>query len=60
MVFKIILVSEVQKVYRIQGVDINDKHLEVVVRQMLVKLKLKIQEILIYYQEDMIDIFDIQ
>ena len=28
------LLSEVQKVYRLQGVDINDKHLEVVVRQM--------------------------
>ncbi|MGL4762087.1 MAG: DNA-directed RNA polymerase subunit beta' [Sarcina sp.] len=33
------LLSEVQKVYRLQGVDINDKHLEVVVRQMTRKFK---------------------
>eukprot|EP00828_Plagiopyla_frontata_P020586 TRINITY_DN2635_c0_g1_i4.p1 TRINITY_DN2635_c0_g1~~TRINITY_DN2635_c0_g1_i4.p1 ORF type:complete len:1100 (+),score=195.99 TRINITY_DN2635_c0_g1_i4:2846-6145(+) len=33
------LLSEVQKVYRLQGVDINDKHLEVVVRQMTRKIK---------------------
>ena len=33
------LLSEVQKVYRLQGVDINDKHLEVVVRQMTRKVK---------------------
>ena len=31
---------EVQRVYRLQGVDINDKHIEVMVRQMLRKLKL--------------------
>jgi DNA-directed RNA polymerase subunit beta' len=34
------LLSEVQKVYRLQGVDINDKHLEVVVRQMTRKVKI--------------------
>ena len=34
------LLSEVQKVYRLQGVDINDKHLEVVVRQMTRKIKI--------------------
>ena len=33
------LLSEVQKVYRLQGVDINDKHLEVVIRQMTRKVK---------------------
>ncbi|MBY0754774.1 DNA-directed RNA polymerase subunit beta' [Clostridium sardiniense] len=33
------LLSEVQKVYRLQGVDINDKHLEVVVKQMTRKVK---------------------
>ncbi|MBU5591735.1 DNA-directed RNA polymerase subunit beta' [Clostridium sp. MSJ-4] len=33
------LLSEVQKVYRLQGVDINDKHLEVVIRQMTRKIK---------------------
>ncbi|WBW97986.1 DNA-directed RNA polymerase subunit beta' [Oceanirhabdus sp. W0125-5] len=35
---KAYLLSEVQKVYRLQGVDINDKHLEVVVRQMTRKV----------------------
>lgn len=33
------IVKEVQRVYRIQGVDINDKHIEVIVRQMLSKIK---------------------
>ncbi len=33
------LIQEVQRVYRMQGVDINDKHIEVIVRQMLRKLK---------------------
>lgn len=31
--------SEVQKVYRMQGVDINDKHIEVIVRQMMRKVR---------------------
>ena len=35
------IVKEVQRVYRLQGVDINDKHLEVVVRQMLSKVKVE-------------------
>ncbi len=33
------LISEVQKVYRLQGVDINDKHIEVIVRQMCRKVR---------------------
>lgn len=33
------LIQEVQRVYRMQGVDINDKHIEVIVRQMMRKLK---------------------
>ena len=33
------LVYEVQKVYKSQGVEINDKHIEVIVRQMLHKVK---------------------
>jgi DNA-directed RNA polymerase subunit beta' len=33
------IINEVQKVYRLQGVDINDKHIEVIVRQMLRKIK---------------------
>ncbi|MFN9028503.1 MAG: DNA-directed RNA polymerase subunit beta', partial [Akkermansiaceae bacterium] len=34
------LVNEVQSVYRVQGVEINDKHIEVIVRQMLRKVKI--------------------
>lgn len=34
------LISEVQKVYRMQGVDINDKHIEVIVRQMMRKVRI--------------------
>ena len=32
------MLREVQKVYRLQGVDINDKHIEIIVRQMLKKI----------------------
>jgi DNA-directed RNA polymerase subunit beta' len=35
------LVDEVQEVYRLQGVSINDKHIEVIVRQMLRKVKVE-------------------
>ena len=33
------LIQEVQRVYRMQGVDINDKHIEVIVRQMMKKVR---------------------
>ena len=35
------LVKEVQRVYRLQGVDIDDKHIEIIVRQMLGKVKVE-------------------
>ena len=35
------LTNEVQEVYRLQGVNINDKHIEVIVRQMLKRVKIK-------------------
>ncbi len=35
------LIEEVQRVYRMQGVDINDKHIEVIVRQMMKKVKIE-------------------
>lgn len=35
------LLAEVQKVYRLQGVDINDKHLEIIIKQMLRKIKVE-------------------
>ncbi len=34
------LVNEVQQVYRLQGVEINDKHIEIIVRQMLRKVRI--------------------
>jgi DNA-directed RNA polymerase subunit beta' len=33
-------VNQVQEVYRLQGVDINDKHIEIIVRQMLQKVRI--------------------
>ncbi len=36
---EVYLVAEVQKVYRSQGVDINDKHIEIIVRQMMKKVR---------------------
>ena len=35
------LLKEVQSVYRLQGVDINDKHIEIMIRQMLKKVKIE-------------------
>lgn len=35
------MLREVQRVYRLQGVEINDKHIEVIVRQMLKKIKIE-------------------
>lgn len=35
------IVKEVQRVYRLQGVEINDKHIEVIVRQMMGKIKIE-------------------
>jgi DNA-directed RNA polymerase subunit beta' len=35
------MIQEVQRVYRLQGVEINDKHIEVIVRQMLKKLRIE-------------------
>ena len=35
------MLQEVQRVYRLQGVEINDKHIEVIVRQMLKKVRIE-------------------
>ena len=35
------MIQEVQRVYRLQGVEINDKHIEVIVRQMLKKVRIE-------------------
>ena len=34
------IIKEVQKVYRIQGIEISDKHIEIIVRQMLKKIRI--------------------
>ena len=54
------LLGEVQKVYRLQGVDINDKHLEVVVRQMTRKIKVTDSGDTELLPGTMIDIFDFE
>ncbi|MCQ4991507.1 hypothetical protein NE599_21300, partial [[Clostridium] symbiosum] len=35
------MIQEVQRVYRLQGVEINDNHIEMIVRQMLKKIKIE-------------------
>ena len=35
------MLREVQRVYRLQGVEISDKHIEVLVRQMLKKIRIE-------------------
>ena len=50
------LVYEVQKVYKSQGVEINDKHIEVIVRQMLHKVKIETASDADMLPGDMIDI----
>ena len=50
------LVYEVQKVYKSQGVEINDKHIEVIVRQMLHKVKIETAGDADMVPGDMIDI----
>ena len=40
------MLREVQRVYRLQGVEISDKHIEVLVRQMLKRSALRTMEIL--------------
>ncbi|MFH0977474.1 MAG: DNA-directed RNA polymerase subunit beta' [Spirochaetota bacterium] len=52
------LVNEIQEVYRLQGVGINDKHIEVIVRQMLRKVKMTDPGDTSYIIEQIIDKFD--
>lgn len=54
------LVHEVQRVYRLQGVDINDKHIEVMVRQMLRKVKIEDPGDTDLLPGGLIDIFDFE
>ncbi len=52
------MIREVQKVYRLQGVDINDKHIEVIVRQMLKKIKIEQSGDAEYLPGTLVDVLD--
>ena len=54
------LVQEVQKVYRNQGVDINDKHIEVIARQMLKKVRVEDNGDTSMFAGSLVDIHDIE
>ncbi|MBZ0201213.1 MAG: DNA-directed RNA polymerase subunit beta' [Ignavibacteriaceae bacterium] len=49
------LVNEIQDVYRLQGVKINDKHIEVIVRQMLQKIRIVSPGDTKFLEEDVVD-----
>jgi DNA-directed RNA polymerase subunit beta' len=57
---QIYLLREVQRVYRLQGVDINDKHIEVMVRQMLRKVKVEDPGDTILLPGGLIDVFEFE
>ncbi len=52
------LVNEIQEVYRLQGVVINDKHIEVIVRQMLQKIEITKQGDSVYIPGDNVDVIE--
>lgn len=54
------LLREVQRVYRLQGVDINDKHIEVMIRQMLRKVKVEAPGDTELLPGGLIDIFEFE
>jgi DNA-directed RNA polymerase subunit beta' len=51
-------VHEVQEVYRLQGVVINDKHIETILRQMLKKVEIKVAGDSKYLKEELVDKID--
>ncbi|MDL2295749.1 DNA-directed RNA polymerase subunit beta' [Lachnospiraceae bacterium OttesenSCG-928-E19] len=54
------MIQEVQRVYRLQGVEINDKHIEVIVRQMLKKVRIEENGDSNYLPGTMVDILDFE
>ena len=52
------MIREVQKVYRLQGVDINDKHVEIIVRQMLKKIRIEYNGDTDYLPGTLVDILE--
>ena len=54
------IISEVQKVYRNQGVDINDKHIEVITRQMLKKVRIDDPGDSEFYTASLVDLLEVE
>src|SRR5438046_6299784 len=54
------LVNEIQDVYRLQGVTINDKHIEVIVRQMLQKVEIVDQGDTDMFPGEQIDLLELE
>ncbi len=54
------IISEVQKVYRNQGVDINDKHIEVIARQMLKKVRIEDSGDTGLFTASLVDMYDFE
>ena len=54
------MLREVQRVYRLQGVEINDKHIEVIVRQMLKKIRIENNGDTEYLPGTMVDVLDFE
>ncbi|WP_405321275.1 DNA-directed RNA polymerase subunit beta' [Frisingicoccus sp.] len=54
------MIQEVQRVYRLQGVDINDKHIEVIVRQMLKKIRIENSGDTDYLPGTLVDVLDFE
>ena len=54
------MLREVQRVYRLQGVDINDKHIEIIVRQMLKKIKIEEGGDSEYLPGTLVDVLDFE
>jgi len=52
------MIREVQRVYRLQGVEINDKHVEVIVRQMLKKIRIESSGDTEYLPGTLVDVLD--
>lgn len=55
---QVYLLQEVQRVYRLQGVDINDKHIEVIIRQMLKKVKIDDAGDTVLLPGGLVDVFE--
>ena len=54
------MIREVQRVYRLQGVEINDKHVEVIVRQMLKKIRIESSGDTEYLPGTLVDVLDFE